>query len=303
MKIYTLGTGHGNSTLSRFNSSTLYETEDGTLYLVDAGAPVEALIRRKGLEIKDVRAVFVSHMHDDHAGGLTGLMKQVIKYPAGRTFPLTVHLPEERAIGALKAWFSAVHEDAEHEFLEFRTTNDGAVYEDDNLKVSAIRTCHLRTRGRTEGDPCSFAYVLHFKKEDMTVLHTGDLRPDFSDYPAIAMEQHPESAMWEIGSLDAVTGETAFRYSETDATAKAVVDGYVRALACGITNLANELRPEAVILGGGVCAEGKRLTDPLQAILDEEIFAGTDGPAVPILTAELANRAGILGAAALLLEN
>ena len=117
-----------------------------------------------------------------------------------------------------------------------------------------------------------------------------------------AMEKDPQSAMWKVGSLDEVNGETAFRYCDVDASAKAVVDGYVRALACGITNLANELRPEAVILGGGVCAEGKRLTDPLQAILDEEIFAGSDGPAVPILTAELGNRAGILGAAALLLE-
>ena len=79
MNIHTLGTGHGNSTLSRFNSSTLYETVDGRLYLIDAGAPVEALIRRKGFKLRNLRATFVTHMHDDHAGGLTGLMKQVIK--------------------------------------------------------------------------------------------------------------------------------------------------------------------------------------------------------------------------------
>ena len=114
-----------------------------------------------------------------------------------------------------------------------------------------------------------------------------------------AMEKHPESAMWAIGSLDAVDGATAFSYMDTDATAREVVDGYIRALACGITNYANELRPEAIILGGGVCAEGERLTRPLQDLVDEEIFAGSKGPRVPILTAELGNRAGILGAAAL----
>ena len=114
-----------------------------------------------------------------------------------------------------------------------------------------------------------------------------------------AMEAHPESRMWEIGSIDAVDGATAFAYMDTDEIARSVVDGYIRALACGITNYANELRPEAVILGGGVCAEGERLTKPLQALVDEEIFAGGDGPRVPVLTAELGNRAGILGAAAL----
>ena len=114
-----------------------------------------------------------------------------------------------------------------------------------------------------------------------------------------AMQANPTSKMWEIGSLDAVDGATAFRYSDCDPIAASVVDAYVRALACGIINYANELRPEAIILGGGVCAEGERLTKPLQAIVDAEIFAGSKGPSVPVLVAALANRAGILGAAAL----
>jgi len=196
LKIHTLGTSHGDSTFSRFNSSTAYET-CGVLYLVDTGAPVEALLRRKGLLAKDIRAVFVTHMHDDHAGGLTGLLKQVIKYPKERTFSLTLHLPERRAIDALKIWFSALHEDPDHEVLEYRAVDDGAVYEDEYLAVTAIRTKHLRTRGRNEGDPCSFAYVLRFKKEDRVVLHTGDLWYDFSDYPKIALEQHFDVCLCE----------------------------------------------------------------------------------------------------------
>ena len=114
-----------------------------------------------------------------------------------------------------------------------------------------------------------------------------------------AMENEKNSKMWEIGSLDNVDGATAFRYMGVDATAKRVVDSYIEALACGITNIANELRPEVVILGGGICAEGERLTSPLQKHIDRDIFGGKDGPAVKILTATLGNRAGILGAAAL----
>lgn len=114
-----------------------------------------------------------------------------------------------------------------------------------------------------------------------------------------AMEAHPESKMWEIGSLDAVNGKTPFDYRDTDAVAREVVDTYIERLGAGIANLANELRPEIMILGGGVCSEGAALTDPLQAILDREIFAGTRGPAVKIVTATLENDAGLLGAAAL----
>jgi glucokinase len=108
--------------------------------------------------------------------------------------------------------------------------------------------------------------------------------------------------MWEIGSLDKVTGKTAFDYKDSDPYAKAVVDGYIEMLAFGITNFANIFRPEAVILGGGVCAQGDALVKPLQKILNREIFAGDLGPQVDIVIAELGNSAGLLGGAALLMD-
>ena len=117
-----------------------------------------------------------------------------------------------------------------------------------------------------------------------------------------AMTEHKDSKMWEIGDIDNVTGKTAFDYKESDPYAKAVVDGYIEKLACGIINFANIFRPEVVLLGGGVCAQGDNLVKPLQAILDKEIFAGDLGPQVKILIAELGNSAGLLGAAALLMD-
>ena len=202
MKIITLGTSHGDSTLTRFNSSTLYETDDGSLYLVDAGAPCEALIRRKGLQITDLRATFITHMHDDHVGGVPGLLKQVIKHDRGRTGGMTLYLPEERAIGALQTWMSALHEVDRKSWIEYRAVTDGEIYSDENLTVSAIRTCHLRSISRTEGTPCSFAYVLEFRKEQKRILHTGDLWGDFSDFPQIAQEQYFDLCLCEATHYD-----------------------------------------------------------------------------------------------------
>ena len=116
-----------------------------------------------------------------------------------------------------------------------------------------------------------------------------------------AMEAHKDSKMWECGGLENVTGKVAFDYKDCDPYAKAVVDGYIEALAYGITNFANIFRPEIVLLGGGVCAQGDVLVKPLQAILDKDIFAGELGPKVTIKIAELGNSAGLLGAAALLM--
>ncbi len=117
-----------------------------------------------------------------------------------------------------------------------------------------------------------------------------------------AMLAHKDSKMWEIGGTEQVTGKTAFDYKDSDPYAKEVVERYIRALACGITNFANIFRPQAVLLGGGVCAQGEALVKPLQALVNRDIFAGSMGPQVPILIAELENSAGVLGAAALLME-
>ena len=47
---------------------------------------------------------------------------------------------------------------------------------------------------------------------------------------------------------------------------------------------------------------GGSLVKPLQKILDKEIFAGELGPQVKVAIAELGNSAGLLGAAALLMD-
>ncbi|MBQ7374215.1 MAG: ROK family protein [Clostridia bacterium] len=117
-----------------------------------------------------------------------------------------------------------------------------------------------------------------------------------------AMENHKDSKMWEIGGLDKVTGKVAFDYKDVDKYAKQVVDNYIEKLACGIVNYANIFRPHAVVLGGGVCAQGDNLIRPLQKIVDREVFAGELGPKCEVRIASLENSAGILGAVALVMN-
>ncbi|MBQ9729496.1 MAG: ROK family protein, partial [Clostridia bacterium] len=117
-----------------------------------------------------------------------------------------------------------------------------------------------------------------------------------------AMEKNKNSKMWEVGSFDAVDGATAVKDREVDETAKEVVDNYIARLSFGVTNFANIFRPEVVLLGGGVSAEGDNLIKPVQKLLDRDIFAGDKGPRVEVRTAALKNAAGILGAAALILS-
>jgi len=116
-----------------------------------------------------------------------------------------------------------------------------------------------------------------------------------------AMQKNPESKLWSCGSLEAVDGKLAFDFYNSDADAKRVVDNYIEKLATGIANFANIFRPEAIIIGGGVCAQGDNLLNPLKKLLDAELFAKGIGPDVDLIIAELGNNAGSLGAAALVM--
>lgn len=113
------------------------------------------------------------------------------------------------------------------------------------------------------------------------------------------MEEDTSSAMWKNYTYDTADARTAFEYMDTDRTAKKVADWYIERLACGLTNLANIFRPQVIMVGGGVSAQGSRLTVPLQEILNEELFGGISYAPVEVKCASLGNKAGALGAAAL----
>lgn len=114
-----------------------------------------------------------------------------------------------------------------------------------------------------------------------------------------AMKADPSSQMWKTPYEEA-DGRTAFACANSDASAKKVVDSYLNYLACGVANIANVFRPQVIMIGGGVAAQGSNLTRPLQSLVNGEIFAADYAP-VEIKCATLGNRAGSFGAASLFL--
>ena len=114
-----------------------------------------------------------------------------------------------------------------------------------------------------------------------------------------AMRKAPESILWKLAPTpEEVDGKTAFDGLRAgDKTAEKVVNAYIGYLAEGLANLANIFRPEAIVLGGGVCAEGETLLAPLRRKMNRLVYAGTKYAPVLLLTASLGNDAGLVGAA------
>lgn len=112
------------------------------------------------------------------------------------------------------------------------------------------------------------------------------------------MSRNPSSLMWTKYTLETADGRTAFEFMDSDSAAEAVAEEYTEYLACGLSNLANIFRPQVILLGGGVSAQGERLIRPLKKLVYGEIFAADFAP-VEIKQASLGNSAGAFGAAAL----
>lgn len=188
--VTTLGTSHGDHTHTRFNSSTLVEV-GSKAYLVDAGAPVEALLIRAGKQFKDLKAVFVTHMHNDHVGGLAGLVKAFVKYPQeGQHAKL--YLPEQAGLEGLVQWLKAQHLPCPSNLYSLHTTTEGPIFSDEMLSVRAVRTQHFKNA--PERFP-SFAYIL--EAQGKRIVHTGDLAADFSDFPEIVRDEPSDMCICE----------------------------------------------------------------------------------------------------------
>lgn len=79
-----------------------------------------------------------------------------------------------------------------------------------------------------------------------------------------------------------------------------VLDHYTRRLGVGIVNIVNIFRPQLVLLGGGISAQGETLLTPLREMMKEGCFGGEKGELPEIEIAALGNEAGMIGAASLI---
>ncbi len=116
----------------------------------------------------------------------------------------------------------------------------------------------------------------------------------------IAAAKYPNSKIYDLvdGNIKLIDAKTVFdAYDLGDEIALKIIDKYIKYLAIGLVNLVNIFQPEAIIIGGGVCAQGDKVIEPLIKILNERVYGGE--LKTKICVATLGNDAGVVGAAML----
>lgn len=156
---------------------------NGSSYIVDAGP---GLVRRavsanrrgvKGLEPRNLRRVFITHLHSDHTLGLPDLM--YTPWVVHRTVPLDVYGPPGIAamVHHLVEAYAEDH-DIRINGLERNTKSGsvinahevkpGVVYKDDNVTVTAFPVAHGSWK---------YAFGYRFVTRDRTIVLSGDTHP------------------------------------------------------------------------------------------------------------------------------
>ena len=115
-----------------------------------------------------------------------------------------------------------------------------------------------------------------------------------------AAARYPDSTLARLlREGNSLNGKNIFAAAGAgDAAASEVVEQYLFYMAEGITDLVNILRPQAVIIGGGISKEGEKILAPIRDYVERDMFCRHTPPPA-ILQASLGNDAGILGAALL----
>lgn len=100
------------------------------------------------------------------------------------------------------------------------------------------------------------------------------------------------------GDPELVRGEHVARAAaDGDAGSLAVIESLGWWLAMGLANLVAVVDPERIVVGGGLAVVGDMLFTPARAAFLELVEGGPRHPDVPIVPAELGERAGAIGAA------
>lgn len=171
------GSSAGFPTKNRRNSSIGLWRGSG-LYLVDAGEPVAAQFALRDISPDTLRAVFITHMHADHVGGLPMLLQwsQLNR----RAEPLTIAMPAEATTG-FRDFLELIYlyPDLLGFEREMKPVAPGKVYDRDGVTVEAFSNRHLAgfaERLRREGKGRtgqSFSYL--FTVDGTRIVFSGDM--------------------------------------------------------------------------------------------------------------------------------
>lgn len=167
MKIRFLGTNHGmeETKTSKNRQGILVETGNRS-YLFDLGAPAVEILKKENYDFSKIKAVFVSHAHEDHIHFLPEVCEN-------DEIKAKIYLPD----------FDKMEEYTGKYQGKFYKICEGNFYNDLFCKVSSVKTKHLLD---WEGNSICHGFLI--EAEGKKVHITSDMSSELKDFPKYLSE-------------------------------------------------------------------------------------------------------------------
>lgn len=156
------------------------------VYLVDAGDGVAEQLVKAGLSLQAVKAVFISHLHFDHTGGLFGLLSLRDQTGASRLIiygPPGIKETVDGLVAAMKPGAESgygipgTHFATPADTVEVIEIRDGAHVALDGFKVTAVKNSHYSFAAGSDMDQRFESLSFRFDLADRSIVYTGDTGP------------------------------------------------------------------------------------------------------------------------------
>ncbi len=157
---------------------------NGQPYVVDAGDGLTRRIVQAGINFTKINQVFITHLHNDHMAGLATFLDTSWQY--SRRTPIDVYGPmgtQATVEGAVQymsteAEIRGISEGknvALSSVFKGHNAQEGVVFQDANIKVTAVQNSHYQFSAENAKRHQSFAY--RFDSQDKCIIFTGNTGP------------------------------------------------------------------------------------------------------------------------------
>ena len=151
IKIHYLGTCSGTEPMPNMHHTSSILEVDGSLYWFDAGEGCAHTAYTSGIDVMNTEAIFISHPHIDHIGGMTNLLfmfdKLIIRNNGtlAKNNTLEAYLPDTDVFEAVK--FIALSGRNGRSNFKFKLNehriDNGVIFDNGRIRVTAKGNEHI----------------------------------------------------------------------------------------------------------------------------------------------------------------
>ena len=181
VKIHYLGTCSGTEPMPNMHHESSILEVGGKIYWFDTGEGCAAAAYLSGVDVTGCEAIFVSHPHIDHIGGLPNVFHLFGKLISmhGKTLPngntVELYFPDLELLSAIKTVaLGGKHGRDRFPFrLNEHEIKDGVIFDNGEVKVTAKSNRHLKNDGEG-GVYHSFSFLV--ETDGKRIIFSGDVK-------------------------------------------------------------------------------------------------------------------------------